>query len=390
MIYDFTTLVDRREQGSAKWEGVPQDGTEQPIVPFSVADMEFKHPPELLEGLKQYTDEMIFGYTNPTGRYYTSVQDWMEQRHGFRPPREWFLEFPGVVPALGELVRDLTEPGEAILILTPVYYPFRTTVRRSGRTLVSSQLVDCGTTYDIDFDDVAEKLARPDVTMMLLCSPHNPVGRVWTREELVHLCELCRDNDVFLVADEIHFDLILPGYHHTSVATLTEYLDQVAVCTAPSKTFNLAGLQTSNIFLPNAEKREKIKKIRGFAELNAYGYRACELVYTKCGDWLAQLLKQIEHNRVLVKTYVEEHLPEIRIYELQGTYLLWMDFRALGMPPKELEQFMHRAGWYCDEGYIFGAGGEGFERLNLACPAWVLEQALERLHTAIRKRGAAE
>ena len=386
MTYDFTTLIDRREHGSVKWRDIPLNSTD--IVPFSVADMEFVHPPELREGLKKFTDEMIFGYTGPTDRYYPSVQDWMEQRHGFRPPREWFLEFPGVVPALGELVRDLTQQGDQILILTPVYYPFRSAVRANGRTLVQSELIDCGTTYDIDFDDVADKLARPEVTMMILCSPHNPVGRIWTREELIRLCELCRNNGVFLVADEIHADLILPGYTHTSVGTLTEFLDNTAICTAPSKTFNIAGLQVSNIFIPNAEKREIIRKNRGFAVLNAYGYKACELVYTECGAWLDALMEQLEHNRMLVKSYLEKNLPEIRVYDLQGTYLQWLDFRAFDMPTRQLEQFMHEAGWYCDEGYIFGPGGEGFERLNLACPSWVLERALERLKQAVRERGA--
>ena len=249
---------------------------------------------------------------------------------------------------------------------------------------MQSELIDCGTTYDIDFDDVADKLARPEVTMMILCSPHNPVGRIWTREELIRLCELCRDNNVFLVADEIHADLILPGYTHTSVGTLTEFLDNTAICTAPSKTFNIAGLQVSNIFIPNAEKREIIRKNRGFAVLNAYGYKACELVYTECGAWLDALMEQLEYNRMLVKSYLEKNLPEIRVYDLQGTYLQWLDFRALGMPTRQLEQFMHQAGWYCDEGYIFGPGGEGFERLNLACPSWVLERALERLKQAVR------
>ena len=386
MTYDCTTLIDRREHGSVKWRDIPLNSTD--IVPFSVADMEFVHPPELREGLKKFTDEMIFGYTGPTDRYYTSVQDWMEQRHGFRPPREWFLEFPGVVPALGELVRDLTQPGDQILILTPVYYPVRSAVRANGRTLVQSALIDWGRTYDIDFDDVADKLARPEVTMMILCSPHNPVGRIWTREELIRLCELCRDNNVFLVADEIHADLILPGHTHTSVGTLTEFLDNTAICTAPSKTFNIAGLQVSNIFIPNAEKRERIRKNRGFAVLNAYGYKACELVYTECGAWLDALMEQLEHNRMLVKSYLEKNLPEIRVYDLQGTYLQWLDFRAFDMPTRQLEQFMHQAGWYCDEGYIFGPGGEGFERLNLACPSWVLERALERLKQAVRERGA--
>ena len=387
MTYDFTTVIDRSEQGSVKWTEMKRQCPEglSGIVPFSVADMELVPPPELVDGLKQYTETMIFGYTQATEAYYQSVQDWMEQRHGFCPPKEWFIEFPGVVPTLNGLVRALTQPEDSVLILSPVYYPFRSAVRSNGRTLVQSELMDCGTTYAIDFADVADKLSRPEVTMMILCSPHNPVGRVWTREELIRLCTLCRDNHVFLVSDEIHFDLILPGYTHTSVAALPDFLDNVAVCTAPSKTFNLAGLQTSNIFLPNEETRKKVLDSRGFFTLNAYGYKACELAYQRCGDWLDQLIALIERNRTCVAAFLAEHLPEVRVYDLQGTYLLWLDFRAFGLSAKELEHTMHTAGWFCDEGYIFGPGGEGFERLNLACPTWVLEQALPRLEAAFRK-----
>lgn len=386
MKYDFTTVVNRAEQGSTKWSELVRDGARpEQLVPFSVADMELKHPPELVQGLQQYTEQMIFGYTQATDAYYESVQDWMERRHGFRPPREWFVEFPGVVPALREMVRVFTRPEDSVLILTPVYYPFRAVVRGNHRTLVESELIDTGTSYDIDFADVERKLAQPEVTLMILCSPHNPVGRVWSRAELVRLCELCKKHEVFLLADEIHFDLILPGYQHTSVATLTEYLDNMAICTAPSKTFNLAGLQTSNIFIPNEQKRQLLCENRGFFTLNAYGYKACELVYTRCGDWLQQLLQLIDRNRKLTEEYFASCLPEIKAYELQGTYLQWLDFRALGMEPKQLKHFMRRqAGWYCDEGYIFGMGGAGFERLNLACPTWVLEQALERLQKAVQ------
>ncbi len=385
MTYDFATLINRSGQGSVKWNLMHRDcpDLDDSIVPFSIADMEFRHPPELVEGLKQYSESMIFGYTTATDSYYESVENWMEQRHGFRPPREWFVEYPGVVPALHDLVQRLTAPSDAVLILTPVYYPFRSAVRDHGRTLIESQLIERTSTYGIDFDDVQQQLARPDVTMMLLCSPHNPVGRVWTEDELVHLCRLCQEHHVLLVSDEIHFDLILPGYHHTSLAALSDYLDNVIVCTAPSKTFNLAGLQTSNVFIPNPELRTKVRKARGFFTLNAYGYKACELVYTQCGDWLDQLLRVIQRNHTLVRDVLHTHIPEIKVFDLQGTYLQWMDFRALGIPPKQLEQFLHRAGWYCDEGYIFGGGGHGFERLNLACPTWVIEQALGRLIEAV-------
>lgn len=379
--YDFATLINRSHQGSAKWEQMHRDCPDvgDNIVPFSVADMEFRHPPELINGLKQYTDSMIFGYTGPTDAYFESVENWMQLHHGFRPPREWFVEYPGVVPALRDIVAKLTAPDDSVLIFTPVYYPFRSSVRDNGRNLVESQLIERETTYDINFADVEQKLARPDVTMMILCSPHNPVGRVWTEDELLRLSALCKEHHVLLVSDEIHSDLILPGYHHVSVATLTEYLDNCIICTAPSKTFNLAGLQTSNIFIPNESLRHRLLKHRGFFTLNAYGYKACEIAYNECGEWLEQLLHVIVRNYELVRNVLHTHLPQVKVFDLQGTYLQWLDFRSLGMSPKRLQEFMRSIGWFCDEGYIFGDGGHGFERLNLACPTWVLEQALGRL-----------
>ena len=386
MKYDFETLVNRRNTGSHKWEGmyeqIPNAGDD--IVPLSVADMELKNPPAIIEGLKKYLDNIILGYTGETENYYKSVTSWMERRHGFSPKKEWFVMTAGVVPAIKEMVGAFTKDGDSVLMLTPVYYPFYSSVEANGRTVLGSELILEGTEYRIDFEDFAEKAARPETTLCILSSPHNPIGRIWTKEELLKLCEICLENNVFIISDEIHFDLIMPGFEHVSMGTFEEkYLNNCAICTAPSKTFNLAGLQTSNIFIANEEYRNKMTAARGYFSLNIFGYKACELAYDECVEWLDELLLFLDENRKFVEEFVAEKMPEVKVHRLQGTYLMWLDFRAWGMNEKELEDFMvHKAEAIFDEGYVFGEGGIGFERINIACPKRVLEATLERIYKA--------
>ncbi|MBQ7875196.1 MAG: pyridoxal phosphate-dependent aminotransferase [Oscillospiraceae bacterium] len=386
MKYDFETLINRRNTGAHKWEGmydVLPDASDD-IVPLSVADMELKNPPAIVEGLKEYLDNTVLGYTGETENYYKSVISWMERRHGFSPKKEWFVMTAGVVPAIKQMVGAFTKDGDSVLMLTPVYYPFYSSVEANGRTVLGSELILNGTEYSIDFDDFAEKAARPETTLCILSSPHNPIGRVWTKEELLKLCEICLENNVFIISDEIHFDLILPGFEHVSMGTFEEkYLNNCAICTAPSKTFNLAGLQTSNIFIPNEEYRNKMTSARGYFSLNIFGYKACELAYDECEEWLEELLVFLDGNRKLVEEFVAENMPEVKVHRLQGTYLMWLDFRAWGMSKEEQEDFMvHKAQAIFDEGYVFGEGGIGFERINIACPKRVLEQTLERIYKA--------
>ncbi|MBQ8788343.1 MAG: aminotransferase class I/II-fold pyridoxal phosphate-dependent enzyme, partial [Oscillospiraceae bacterium] len=316
--------------------------------------------------------------------YYKSVTSWMERRHGFSPKKEWFVMTAGVVPAIKEMVGAFTKDGDSVLMLTPVYYPFYSSVEANGRTVLGSELILEGTEYRIDFEDFAEKAARPETTLCILSSPHNPIGRIWTKEELLKLCEICLENNVFIISDEIHFDLIMPGFEHVSMGTFEEkYLNNCAICTAPSKTFNLAGLQTSNIFIPNEEYRNKMTAARGYFSLNIFGYKACELAYDECEEWLDELLLFLDENRKFVEEFVAEKMPEVKVHRLQGTYLMWLDFRAWGMDEKELEDFMvHKAEAIFDEGYVFGEGGIGFERINIACPKRVLEATLERIYKA--------
>ena len=390
MAYDFTTLPDRWDAGAFKYEDMKKKKPDvsRDAVPLSVADMEFLDPPEVMEGLKRYLDHNVLGYTGPTEGYFSAVQNWMERRHGFRPEKDWFITSPGIVPALYELVKALTGPGEGVLMLSPVYHPFRFAAQEQGREAVFCPLIERERTYDIDFDLFEKLCAQPQVKLFLLCSPHNPVGRIWTREELVRLGDICLEHDVVMVADEIHGDLILPGYTFTSVGTLPEqYLNNAILCTAPSKTFNLAGMQCSNLFVPNGALREKLKQEGHYPTLTALGYESCRLAYTYGEAWLESLRTVLGENKKLVEGYLAKNIPVIQPFELMGTYLMWLDCRGLGLSKDALEKAMIDGELFFDEGYIFGSEGAGFERLNLACPAWVLQKAMDKLFAVVRKAG---
>lgn len=393
-MYDFTTLVDRRNTGSSKWKAMTDLKSDVPeeIIPFSVADMELKNPPEIIDGLKERLDELILGYATSTDGYLEAICGWMRRRHGWDVSPEWIVPCNGVIPALYNTVKAFTEPGDGVLMLTPVYYPFFNAVEKNGRRVVGCDLVDEGERYVIDYD-AFEKLARdPKNKLLIFCSPHNPVGRVWDRDELERIGRICLENGVQILSDEIHFDLIMPGHRHTVFATVNQELaDNVIICTAPSKTFNLAGMHASNIIIKNKEIRQRFSDMlvqSGFFSLNALGYVTCELAYTRCEKWLDELLVFLDGNRRFVENYMKTNIPKIKVYPLEGTYLQWWDCKELGMDHNQLEQFMvHDALLFLDEGYIFGKSGEGFERINLACPTASLEQALDRLKSALGEKG---
>ncbi len=364
MNYDFDTLVDRTGTGSWKWDAMLREYPDVPkgIVPFSTADMELKPAPEIIEGMKAYLTEQIPGYTGPTDAYYEAVQNFMERRHGFRPEREWFVTTPGIVPALYDQVRAFSSSDDAILITPPVYGPFFGCVKGNGRKLVESPLVLKGDYYDIDFDDFEQKASLPEVKLFILCNPHNPCGRVWTREELVTLADICLRHHVFVISDEIHSDLIMPGETFVSMATLPEkYVQNSLVCTAISKTFNLAGLQASNVFVPDPDRRKLLKDAGGYSSLNVMGYVACRLAYTYGEPWLDAVLIHFKGNRDYLHAFMADRLPEIIPHRLQGTYLQWVDFRALGLSAEELKRFLHeKALLFFNEGTDFGPQGAGF------------------------------
>lgn len=392
MKNDFTTVVDRSNLGSAKWEQMRQWNPEVSpgVVPFSVADMELKNPPEIIAGLKKYLDTVILGYTMPTGAYLEAVCAWMQKRHDWAISQEWIIGAPGVVRAFFLAVKAFTEEGDGVIIQTPVYYPFFAAAERNKRTLVKNPLLGTDSAYVIDYDDLEQKARAPRNKVLLFCSPHNPVGRVWTPEELTRVGEICLRNQVLIISDEVHFDLIMPGHKHTVFANIAEELaNNMIVCTAPSKTFNLAGLQNANIIIPNPKIRHRYGeelKLTGSSMLNILGYQACEIAYTECEEWLEQLIKLIYHNHLELKKFMAANLPMVKVFDLEGTYLQWLDFRGLGLDKDGLERLMHfEAQVFFDEGYVFGEEGAGFERMNLACPTKVMMEALERLADVINR-----
>jgi aminotransferase/cystathionine beta-lyase len=361
------------------------------VVPLSVADMELVNPPEIIEGLKAFLDHAVLGYTMPTEAYKEAVVNWMRKRHQWNIKSEWINLSPGVVTAFYTMVQAFTEPGDGVIIQRPVYYPFTFAIERNKRTLVNNPLILENGTYRIDYDDLEKKARDPKNKVLLFCSPHNPVGRVWTKEELQKVSEICLRNQVLMISDEIHFDILMPGVQHTVYPTLSEEAAQnCVVCTAPSKTFNLAGMQTSNIVTPNKELREKLTgqfTQNAISMLGILGLKACEIAYTQCETWLDDFLELLKVNHELVKSYCARNIPQVGVFPVEGTYLQWLDFRAFGMDYLELEKFMiNEAEWFTDEGVMFGDEGKGFERINLACPTAVVEEALERLSRALKAR----
>lgn len=388
MKYDFETLVSRKNTGAVKWNMMysAKPDTANETVPFSIADMEFKNAPEIIEGLKAYLDSAILGYTAPTEAYCDAVIAWHKKHHGFEPKKEHILTSPGVVPAFTNAVGALTKAGDSIVFMTPSYPPFWQAGTKNSVKVVECPLIDRGDTYEIDFDLFASIVSRPDVKVFILCNPHNPVGRVWTEDELTKLLDLCLEHGVYVISDEIHSDLIRRGIKHTSVGSLNEKYSPVSIiCTAPSKTFNLAGMQTSNVIVKDDELREKLKSGGVDIGLSALGYEACRLAYTLGEAWLDELITVIDGNFELMHDYISEKLPSLKLYRSEGTYLAWLDCRSLGLTAEELEKLNVEHELFLDEGYIFGNNGVGFERINIACPRHVLLSALDRMYEAYSK-----
>lgn len=390
MEYNFNQVIDRHQTGSVKWDFNQQTFGREDVLPMWVADMDFQSPQPVIDALVERAKHGIYGYSDGMDAYTKALIDWLRQQHGWEVEREWITFSPGVVSALYWLVRALVQPGEKVLIQSPVYPPFFRAIENHGCEIVNSPLKLENERFLMDFEDLEVKLAS-GVKLMILCNPHNPVGRVWTREELERLGKMCLDNDVIVISDEIHGDLIYEGYQHIPFASLsTELAAQSIVCTAPSKTFNLAGLQTSNIIISNPKYRNAFKKVlelNGIHHPNVFGITAMEAAYTHGQDWLEQLMKYLKGNVDYLLSFLKQELPQIQAVRPEGTYLAWLDFRALGMEPKALQAFLvQKAGVGLNAGYTFGPGGEGFERMNLACPRSVLEEGLQRIKEAVQKQ----
>ena len=385
MKYDFTSIPDRRDCGSNKWNGAKNASPE--FVPLSVADMEFYPAPQIVSAIKKTAENSVLGYTSPTDEYYDAVISWMKRRHDFDVKKEWIINTPGVVDALGILIQATTKPGDSVIILTPVYYPFDMAVLAKSRKIIYSELINSNGRYEINYADLEQKCKRAKA--LLFCNPHNPVGRVWTKDELKKVADICCRNKVFIIDDEIHHDIIMPGYEHTVMSNVGNFvLDNIAICTAPSKTFNLAGLQCSNIIIPNSKIRAKASAcslLNMQMGLNIFAYPSCIAAYNECEDWLEKLLTVVHENAMLVESFMAEYFPEVKVYPLEGTYLQWLDMRELGMTHIELKEMLEGAGLYLDNGEMFGPLGRGFQRINLACAKVTIEKALIRFKNAVEE-----
>ena len=389
--YNFDEVIDRKGTNCLKYDFAVERGYPEGVLPFWVADMDFRTAPPVIEELARRVQHGIFGYTDPGADYRAAVWNWMKTQHGWTPAEGSLTITPGVVFALGMAVQSFTAPGDAVLIQQPVYYPFSSIILGNDRQLVNSPLVLKDGHYEIDFVDFEQKITSKNVKLFLLCNPHNPAGRVYTRDELQKMATICLQHGVTIVADEIHNDFIRKGYEHTVLASLGNDIAQhVVTCTAPSKTFNLAGLQISNIFIENESMRQKFRATidhAGYSQPNALGMFAAQAAYEKGLPWLEALRDYLEQNYQKTKAFLAQHLPKVTLIEPEGTYLLWLDFRAYGLSAKELDDIIvHEANLWLDSGHIFGKDGEGFERLNIACPWATLEQGLKQLARTFKNR----
>jgi len=385
----FDEVVDRRGTGSLKWDGMHKRfGVEGPdLLPMWVADTEFRAPAPVIEALVRRARHGLFGYSVAPAAYFEAVRGWMRRRHGWDVEEEWIAATPGVVCAVNLLIRTLTDRGDGVVIQPPVYYPFRRGIEDNGCRVLVNRLHLDGARYRMDLEDLERKL--PDAKLLILCSPHNPVGRVWSADELRTLGALCLRHGVIVVSDEIHFDLVLSGHAHTVFATLSpELAQQSVVCTAASKTFNLPGLQPAISVIPNPRlRRDFAHTLRacGIPQPNAFCLEAVTAAYTHGEEWLLELLAYVEGNMEVLSRFVEAEIPQLRVIRPEGTFLAWLDCRALGLDPGELEQLLLSKGrLVLSQGHTFGPGGEGFVRLNLGCPRSMLEDGLGRLARAVR------
>ena len=381
---DFDTIIDRKNTDCLKYDFAKRRGMPEDVLPLWVADMDFKTSSYVEDALVERARHGIFGYSESQTPYFEIVRDWMKRHHDWEVKEPWLIKTPGVVFALAMAVKAYTEPGDGVLIQSPVYYPFSEVIEDNGRRIVSNTLVlGEDHKYHIDFEDFERQIKENQIKLFFLCNPHNPVGRVWTTEELTRLGDICLKYRVTVVSDEIHSDFIFRGRHQVFADLKREYADITVTCTAPSKTFNLAGLLLSNIFISNRELRHKFRQqvnAAGISQLSPFGLVACETAYTQGEEWYQAMLAYVAENIAFTKEYVEKHLPGVEMVEHEGTYLVWLDFRKTGLSVEELEDLIvNRAKLWLDSGKIFGKSGEGFQRINVACPRQILEEALHRI-----------
>lgn len=385
---DFDRIIDRKNTRCLKYDFAVKRGMPEDVLPLWVADMDFETSSYIEDALTERVKEGIFGYSDVQTPYFEIIRDWMIRHHDWEPQEKWLIKTPGVVFALAMAVKAYTDPGDKVLLQQPVYYPFSEVITDNGREVVSNDLVlTVDGTYKIDFADFEQKIIANGIKLFLLCSPHNPVGRVWTKEELEKIGDICVKHGVTVVSDEIHNDFIWEGTHTVFAGIKKEFADISVTCTSPSKTFNLASMLISNIFIPNQILRRKFCKEMdraGISQLSVLGLVATEAAYAHGDEWYAAMKNYVRDNIAFARAYVEENLPGVRMIDTQGTYLIWLDFRQTGLTVEQLDhKIIYEAGLWLDSGKIFGKTGEGFERINVACPRAVLQEALDRIRSIL-------
>lgn len=385
---DFDTIINRKDTRCLKYDFAKQWGMPEDVLPLWVADMDFKTSSYVEDALIERAKHGIFGYSEVQTSYFEIIKGWMKKHHNWEIQEKWLVKTPGVVFALATAVKAYTQPGDSILIQLPVYYPFSEVIEDNGRKVVSNTLyLGEDNRYHIDFDDFEKKIIQERIKLFILCNPHNPVGRVWTKEELTRLGDICVKHHVIVVSDEIHQDFVFKGKHLVFAGLKKEYEDISITCTSPSKTFNIAGMSISNIFIPNRDLKHRFCKeldASGTSQLGVMGLVACEAAYSKGEEWYRAMLSYVASNIEFTKKYVEENLHGVRMIEHEGTYLVWLDFRGTGLSVEELEELIiYKAKLWLDSGKIFGECGSGFQRINVACPRSILSEALERIRIAM-------
>lgn len=386
---DFDTVIDRRNTFSLKYDFAKRKNMPEDVKPLWVADMDFKVSSYVQEALLKQVEHGIFGYSDVQEEYFEVLRKWMKRRYDWTVESKWLVKTPGIVFALAMAVKAFTKKGDGVLIQQPVYYPFGEVIADNERVVVSNDLQqDESGRYEIDFEDFEEKIISKNVKLFFLCNPHNPVGRVWQKEELLRLGYICYKHKVIVVSDEIHADFVFKGKHNVFASLKEEFKEITITATSPSKTFNVAGLQVSNIFISNPEIKAKFRKkidASGYSQLNIMGLVAAKAAYEFGGEWYEAVHKYVGDNIKFTKQFISEKLPAIRLVDTEGTYLVWLDFRQLNLSERELEDLIiNKAKLWLDSGNMFGITGKGFQRINVACPRKTLEEALISLETAVK------
>lgn len=377
----FDRVIDRNGSNSMKWDEEPG------VIPLWVADMDFPTAPCIIDALKKRVEHGIFGYTHVPDEYYEATTEWFARRHGWDFTREQIIYTSGVVPAISAILKAMTKPGDKVIVQTPAYNCFFSSIRNNGCKLLANELIDTGFGYEMDFEDLEKKLCDPDVKVLILCNPHNPVGRVWREDELRRVAEACLRHNVFVISDEIHCELTYEGHDYTPFASLgDEEAENCAICVSPSKAYNIAGLQIANIVTKNSKIRAKIDRAindNEVCDVNPFGVIATIKAYNKGEEWLDSLRKYLYNNYLIVCNFFSEYFPEYSVTPLEGTYLAWINIEASGKTGKEFcKDVLEKTGVMLNDGEMYGKGGEYFVRLNFACPRETLSEAFRRIKEA--------